>query len=107
MKYSIPAAFVALALAGSACAGTISGKVSGAKGQSVIYVETAAGKTFPAPAQHVEQDIVPIRKLRRFGHARKSGIFSVAHNASTFWRSRMTVQRSPSTMAIGAAGRAL
>ena len=54
MKYSIPAAFVALALAGSACAGTISGKVSGAKGQSVIYVETAAGKTFPAPAQHVE-----------------------------------------------------
>jgi plastocyanin len=53
MKYSIQTAFVVLALAGSAYAGTISGKVSGAKGESVVYVEAIAGKTFPAPAQHV------------------------------------------------------
>lgn len=30
-------------------AGTISGKVSGASGESVVYVDVAAGKTFPAP----------------------------------------------------------
>lgn len=52
MKYSIPAAFVALTLAIAANAGTIQGKVSGAKGESVVYVDAIAGKTFPAPAQH-------------------------------------------------------
>src|ERR1700693_3328503 len=30
-------------------AGTISGKVSGVTGESVVYVEAVAGKTFPAP----------------------------------------------------------
>ncbi len=30
-------------------AGTISGKVSGVNGESVVYVEAIAGKTFPAP----------------------------------------------------------
>ncbi len=30
-------------------AGTISGKVSGASGESVVYVDVVAGKTFPAP----------------------------------------------------------
>jgi len=33
----------------SASAGTITGKVSGVKGESVVYVEAIAGKTFPAP----------------------------------------------------------
>ncbi len=33
----------------AASAGTISGKVSGVSGESVVYVETIAGKTFPAP----------------------------------------------------------
>jgi len=33
----------------AASAGTISGKVSGAKGESVVYVEAIPGKTFPAP----------------------------------------------------------
>ena len=33
-------------------AGTISGKVSGAVGESVVYVDTIAGKTFPAPTQN-------------------------------------------------------
>jgi len=32
-----------------ASAGTISGKVSGVTGESVVYVEAIAGKTFPAP----------------------------------------------------------
>ena len=32
-----------------ASAGTISGKVSGVSGESVVYVEAPAGKTFPAP----------------------------------------------------------
>ncbi len=36
----------------AADAATISGKVSGVAGQSVVYVEAIAGKTFPAPAQH-------------------------------------------------------
>ena len=41
------AVIVALSLA--AHAGTISGKVSGVSGESVVYVDTIAGKTFPAP----------------------------------------------------------
>ncbi len=40
----------------AAFAGTIHGKVSGAKGQSVVYVDAIPGKTFPAPAQHVTMD---------------------------------------------------
>jgi plastocyanin len=33
-------------------AGTISGKVSGVAGESVVYVDSSAGKTFPASTQH-------------------------------------------------------
>ena len=36
----------------AAGAGTISGKISGVTGESVVYVDTIAGKTFPAPTQH-------------------------------------------------------
>ena len=36
----------------AARAGTISGQVSGVTGQSVVYVDTISGKTFPAPTQH-------------------------------------------------------
>jgi plastocyanin len=36
----------------SAAAGTISGKVSGVAGQSVVYVDTIPGKTFPPSTQH-------------------------------------------------------
>ena len=35
-----------------ASAGDIEGKVTGMKGQSVVYVDTIAGKTFPAPKEH-------------------------------------------------------
>ena len=37
-------------------AGTISGKVSGVAGESVVYVEAPAGKTFPAPTQQPVMD---------------------------------------------------
>jgi plastocyanin len=40
----------------AAFAGTIHGKVSGVKGESVVYVEAIAGKTFPAPTAHVTID---------------------------------------------------
>jgi plastocyanin len=33
-------------------AGTITGKVSGVSGESVVYVDVAQGKTFPAPTAH-------------------------------------------------------
>ena len=52
MKFGIFAAAVtAVALTASAPAGTLHGKVSGAKGESVVYLQ-AAGKTFPGPSQH-------------------------------------------------------
>jgi plastocyanin len=47
---------VVLALTLAASAGSISGKVSGVSGESVVYVDTIAGKTFPAPAEHPVMD---------------------------------------------------
>ena len=40
----------------AAFAGTLHGKVSGMKSESVVYVEAPAGKTFAAPTQHVDVD---------------------------------------------------
>ena len=40
---------VVAAMSLTASAGTINGKISGVKGESVVYVEAIAGKTFPAP----------------------------------------------------------
>jgi plastocyanin len=52
MKRKVLMALVVVAaLTVAANAGTISGKVSGVTGESVVYVDTIAGKTFPAPAQ--------------------------------------------------------
>ncbi len=45
-----------LAVSLMASAGTISGKVSGGKGEAVVYVDTIAGKTFPAPEKHITID---------------------------------------------------
>jgi len=45
-------AVLILTLAGGAVAGTIEGKVSGGA-NSVVYVDTIQGKTFPAPAKSV------------------------------------------------------
>jgi plastocyanin len=47
----IAIAAVILMLSLAASAGTISGKVSGVIGESVVYVEAVAGKTFPAPTE--------------------------------------------------------
>jgi plastocyanin len=49
-------AMATLALTLAAQAGSISGKVAGVTGESVVYVDTIAGKTFPAPAEHVVID---------------------------------------------------
>ena len=40
----------------AASAGDIEGKVAGMKGQSVVYVDAIAGKTFPAPKEHPVMD---------------------------------------------------
>ncbi len=40
----------------AAFAGTIHGKVSGVNGESVVYVEAVAGKTFPAPTAQITID---------------------------------------------------
>ena len=53
------AVMVAVAIAGlciGAWAGEIEGKVTGMKGQSVIYVDAIAGKAFPAPKDHPVMD---------------------------------------------------
>jgi plastocyanin len=42
---------VVVAFAAASFAGTISGKVSGVAGESAVYVDTIAGKTFPVPAE--------------------------------------------------------
>src|SRR5215471_15836853 len=48
------AAMLALTLAANA--GSISGKVSGVNGESVVYLDTVQGKTFPAPSEHPVMD---------------------------------------------------
>lgn len=40
----------------TAWAGDIEGKVAGMKGKSVVYIDTIAGKTFPAPTDHPVMD---------------------------------------------------
>jgi plastocyanin len=46
-------AVLAVLLSAAAFAGDIKGKVSGVSGVSVVYVDTIAGKTFPASEKHV------------------------------------------------------
>ena len=52
MKNIVLILAIAAGFALAASAGTISGQVSGVAGQSVVYVDTISGKTFPAPTQH-------------------------------------------------------
>jgi plastocyanin len=54
MKYTVPSVLLLLMAAVAGHAGTIHGKVTGAKSQSVVYVDAIPGKTFPAPAQHAQ-----------------------------------------------------
>jgi plastocyanin len=55
-RIALVAIAVMLALGTAAFAGTLHGKVSGVNGESVVYIEAVAGKTFPAPAQHITID---------------------------------------------------
>jgi len=84
---------VVLGLALAASAGTISGKVSGVAGESVVYVDTMQGKTFPAPTEHPLMDqkgllfqphilVVQVGTTVDFQNSDK-----VAHNV--FWPSLM------------------
>ncbi|MGO9339564.1 MAG: carboxypeptidase regulatory-like domain-containing protein [Terracidiphilus sp.] len=92
MKCIAPVVLMAMtAFCTAAVAGTIHGKVSGVKGESVVYVEAIAGKTFPAPAQHVTMDqkglmfvphIIPIQQGTTVEFLNSD---SVAHNV--FWPS--------------------
>ena len=52
MKNILPILAIVAGFALASSAGTISGQVSGVAGQSVVYVDTISGKTFPAPTQH-------------------------------------------------------
>ena len=52
MNKSLAILTATLALTASSLGGSISGKLSGVTGSSVIYVDTIAGKSFPAPDQH-------------------------------------------------------
>ena len=52
MKRILVIVLAVLVVSTVALAGTLSGKVSGASGASVVYVDTIAGKTFPAPEKH-------------------------------------------------------
>jgi plastocyanin len=52
MKRSLVLAVLVMTAFVTSEAGTISGKVSGIAGESVVYVDNIAGKTFPASTQH-------------------------------------------------------
>jgi plastocyanin len=48
--------FALLACGVIAYAGNLTGKISGGKGATVVYVEAIPGKTFPAPEKHIAMD---------------------------------------------------
>ena len=90
MKVVVPILAI-LVFSASAFAGSISGKVSGVNGESVVYVDAIAGKTFPAPSDHAVMDqkgllfqphvlVVQVGATVDFVNSDK-----VAHNA--FWPS--------------------
>src|SRR5271169_3913411 len=56
MKRSLVLAVMVVTAFVTSGASTISGKVSGVAGESVVYVDTIQGKTFPAPTQQPVMD---------------------------------------------------
>lgn len=90
MKRNLMMVMVVVAAMGlGANAGTISGKVSGMKGESVVYVEAIAGKTFPAPTSTTVIDqkglmFVPhVAVIQQGGTVDFLNSDTVAHNV--FW----------------------
>jgi plastocyanin len=90
MKSNTLIAIIAMvALTTTAYGGTIHGKVSGVSGESVVYVEAIAGKTFPAPMQQATMDqkglmFVPhIMVVQQGTTVQFLNSDSVAHNV--FW----------------------
>lgn len=94
MKVKVATILVVMAaLSIAASAGSISGKVSGVSGESVVYVDAIAGKTFPAPSANPVMDqkgllfqphilVVQVGTTVEFLNSDK-----VAHNV--FWPSLM------------------
>jgi len=78
-----------VALTATSFGGTIRGKVSGVTGESVVYVEAIAGKTFPDPTQQATMDqkglmFVPhIMAVEQGTTVQFLNSDSVAHNV--FW----------------------
>jgi plastocyanin len=78
-------------LSAAAFAGTIHGKVSGVNGESVVYVEAVAGKTFPAPSVTITIDQKGLMFAPHIAVVQQGGTVefinsdSVAHNV--FWPS--------------------
>jgi plastocyanin len=56
MKRMLAISAAVLMISALAFAGSLSGKVTGASGKSVVYIDTIPGKTFPAPEKHVLMD---------------------------------------------------
>jgi plastocyanin len=88
-KIAFATVAVITAFGTAAFAGTLHGKVSGVSGESVVYIEAVAGKTFPAPAQHITIDqkglmFVPhITVVQQGATVEFLNSDSVAHNV--FW----------------------
>ncbi len=92
MKRSLTMVMAVVAVAAmslTASAGTITGKVSGVKSESVVYVDVIAGKTFPAPTTSTVIDqkglmfvphVVVVQQGATVGFLNSD---SVAHNV--FW----------------------
>jgi plastocyanin len=55
-KLSLVAFLALFTFAGATYSGTLSGKVSGAKGASVVYIDAIPGKTFPPPTEKLVID---------------------------------------------------
>lgn len=56
MKRTLASFAAVLMISTLAFAGTLTGKVTGASGKAVVYIDTIAGKTFPAPEKHALMD---------------------------------------------------
>ena len=92
LKAGVLMALIAL-LCAAAWAGDIEGKVTGMKGKSVIYVDTIAGKTFPAPKDHPVMD--------QKGLVFAPHIMVVQHGTTVEFLNSDTVQHNVFWTAIG------